>query len=79
MGKERICDILDRIDRIIAEGERIDGAVGDIRDPLNGRPCGHKDCLNHITHPCEGCGRIGGKSVDHEGHGGTEENERGGS
>ena len=24
-------------------------------------PCSHKGCLHHITHPCEGCGRIGGK------------------
>jgi hypothetical protein len=23
-------------------------------------PCSHKGCLHHITHPCEGCGRIGG-------------------
>lgn len=22
--------------------------------------CGHTGCLNHITHPCENCGRIGG-------------------
>lgn len=26
-----------------------------------GVPCPHKGCLNHLTHPCEGCGRIGGK------------------
>ena len=26
-----------------------------------GEPCGHPGCLNHISHPCEGCGRIGGK------------------
>jgi hypothetical protein len=24
-------------------------------------PCPHKGCLSHTTHPCEGCGRIGGK------------------
>ncbi len=23
-------------------------------------PCEHPGCLNHITHPCEGCGRIAG-------------------
>ncbi len=28
----------------------------------DGEPCGHPGCLNHITHPCEGCGRIGGRS-----------------
>lgn len=24
------------------------------------QPCRHLGCLSHITHPCEGCGRIGG-------------------
>lgn len=23
-------------------------------------PCGHPGCLKHISHPCEGCGRVGG-------------------
>lgn len=27
----------------------------------NGEPCDHPGCLNHITHSCEGCGRIGGR------------------
>lgn len=27
----------------------------------DGEPCSHRGCLNHISHPCEGCGRIGGK------------------
>lgn len=31
--------------------------VGDLRD---GEPCGHPGCLNHISHPCKGCGRVGG-------------------
>lgn len=22
-------------------------------------PCGHKGCINHISHPCENCGRFG--------------------
>lgn len=26
----------------------------------NGEPCSHPGCLNHLTHPCEVCGRIGG-------------------
>ena len=26
-----------------------------------GEPCGHPGCLSHITHPCEGCGRIRGR------------------
>lgn len=28
----------------------------------DGEPCGHVGCLHHINHPCEGCGRIGGKN-----------------
>ena len=26
----------------------------------DGEPCSHAGCLSHVTHPCEGCGRIGG-------------------
>ncbi len=29
----------------------------------DGEPCKHKECLNHISHPCEECGRIGGKGI----------------
>ncbi len=29
----------------------------------DGEPCGHPGCLKHISHPCEGCGRIGGRKV----------------
>jgi hypothetical protein len=27
---------------------------------LDGEPCDHPGCLNHVTHPGEGCGRIAG-------------------
>jgi len=27
----------------------------------DGEPCSHRGCLNHITHPCDGCGRIRGQ------------------
>lgn len=27
----------------------------------DGKPCNHAGCLSHRTHPCEGCGRIGGR------------------
>ena len=27
----------------------------------DGEPCGHPGCLAHISHPCEVCGRIGGR------------------
>ena len=29
----------------------------------DGVPCGHPGCLKHISHPCEGCGRIGGRKT----------------
>ena len=28
-------------------------------DYTDGIPCSHIGCANHLTHPCEGCGRIG--------------------
>ena len=28
----------------------------------DGVPCDHPGCLRHITHPCEGCGRVEGRS-----------------
>lgn len=30
---------------------------------MEGEPCDHPGCLRHLSHPCEGCGRIGGRSV----------------
>ena len=30
----------------------------------NGEPCRHPGCLQHLTHPCEVCGRIGGWPVE---------------
>ena len=27
-----------------------------------GEPFEHPGCLNHVSHPCEGCGRIAGKT-----------------
>jgi hypothetical protein len=31
---------------------------GSLKD---GEPCGHPGCLFHVSHPCEGCGRVAGK------------------
>jgi hypothetical protein len=31
----------------------------------DGIPCKHPGCLSHITHPCEGCGRIGGRYLEY--------------
>lgn len=28
----------------------------------DGVPCKHPECLRHVTHPCEGCGHIAGRS-----------------
>ncbi len=25
----------------------------------DGEPCSHPGCVNHLTHPCEQCGRVG--------------------
>jgi len=30
----------------------------------DGEPCYHAGCLNHVTHPCEGCGRIAGRAPE---------------
>lgn len=32
--------------------------IANLRD---GKPCGHPGCLSHISHPCDGCGRIAGR------------------
>ena len=29
-----------------------------IKELKPGQPCNHPGCCNHISHPCEGCGRI---------------------
>lgn len=31
---------------------------------LDGEPCNHPGCLHHVTHPCEGCGRIAGRKIN---------------
>lgn len=33
----------------------------DLQKLKDGEPCNHKGCINHITHPCEVCGRIAGQ------------------
>ncbi|HSW50567.1 MAG TPA: hypothetical protein VLH09_10350 [Bryobacteraceae bacterium] len=30
----------------------------------DGQPCSHRGCLSHVSHPCEGCGRVAGKGQD---------------
>jgi len=42
---------------LLVDPEKDRGIVMKLKD---GVPCGHIGCLNHVTHPCEGCGRTGG-------------------
>jgi hypothetical protein len=42
---------------------QIDTLIYPRRVLREGEPCSHKGCLSHLSHPCEGCGRIGGRSV----------------
>ena len=30
-------------------------------DYMPGMPCRHRGCLRHVSHPCEGCGRVNGE------------------
>ena len=32
----------------------------------DGEPCNHPGCRNHISHPCEVCGRIGARGFIYE-------------
>ena len=43
------------------------GSAEDYRPLRDGEPCSHPGCLKHLTHPCEGCGRVGGRSGRQEG------------
>ena len=40
--------------------ERLRVVLGMEDDLRDGEPCDHPGCLHHVSHPCEGCGRIGG-------------------
>jgi hypothetical protein len=43
-----------------AEGYEIVRRTNDLKD---GEPCTHPECSHHISHPCEGCGRIGARKA----------------
>lgn len=34
---------------------------GDIWLYGDGQPCHHPGCASHVSHPCEGCGRVGAR------------------
>ena len=40
--------------------QAVRSAIEDDKPLKRGEPCSHNGCLNHKTHPCEGCGRIAG-------------------
>jgi len=44
--------------KVMAYNFRVCNAADQLRP---GQPCGHPGCLHHVTHPCEGCGRIAGR------------------
>ena len=41
-------------------GDNLPFPIGWYAEHEDGEPCSHRGCLRHISHPCEGCGRIGG-------------------
>lgn len=47
--------------RINADGGIEIISMEQLETPADGEPCSHEGCLNHVTHPCEGCGRIAGR------------------
>lgn len=44
--------------------------IASLRD---GEPCDHRGCLSHISHPREGCGRVGGRRTEEPNHGNNRE------
>lgn len=46
------------LDRIV---ETMDCMPLQVERHRDGKPCGHPGCLNHVSHPCEGCGRVAGR------------------
>lgn len=55
---QELRDEIARLKAQLAQAERV------VTRPLkDGEPCGHPGCMHHVTHPCEGCGRISGHSV----------------
>ena len=46
---------------LIERAEQAMKEINEMVEPDFGEPCDHPGCLSHHSHPCEGCGRIGGK------------------
>jgi len=47
---------------VVLYGSIIDGVVTVERELFDYQPCDHPGCLSHVSHPCEGCGRIAGRA-----------------
>lgn len=53
---------LDRLTTALRESRSIEqGQVLNVTTFRPGEACSHPGCLSHVTHPCEGCGRIAGQ------------------
>lgn len=51
-------EVLDEVEKQKNEKQTVKASA---RSAESGEPCDHAGCLSHINHPCEGCGRIGGR------------------
>lgn len=47
---------------VVLYGSIIDGVITVERELFDYQPCDHPGCLSHVSHPCEGCGRIAGRA-----------------
>lgn len=52
--------LLDEVDRLNALLKEVKASTPPTY--ADGEPCSHPGCLNHVTHPCEGCGRTAGRN-----------------
>lgn len=53
----------DEKETLIAQSSAEGATLTDVlaaRQLPDGVPCDHRGCLHHVSHPCEGCGRIAG-------------------
>lgn len=64
-GREALVDVPKVVDKIASKNRRpkFEFDKNSFRPLRDGKPCWHPGCLNHVSHPCEGCGRVGGRYV----------------
>ena len=63
MKKQVKTSILKTVAELNEVLERAKSKTLDINSLRDGEPCSHPGCLSHVTHPCEHCGRIAGKTI----------------